>query len=130
MGEFCVADKIFELIEKMYSDFGKRFDMIGKRFDVIEKRFDMIEKKFDVLEIRFDVLENEVKKTNTTIEHEVMPKIEVLFDGQIQNNQQLERIENAVSKHEDIIMRKIKQMTDVANCGFKFNRGIGKEINI
>ena len=101
MGEFCVADKTFELIEKMYSDF-------GKRFDVIEKRFDMIEKKFDVLEIRFDVLENEVKKTNTTIEHEVMPKIEVLFDGQIQNNQQLERIENAVSKHEDIIMRKIK----------------------
>ncbi|WP_200804922.1 hypothetical protein [Anaerosalibacter sp. Marseille-P3206] len=94
-------DKTFELIEKMYSEFSKRFDGLEKKFDILEN--DNKEMKDDIKSVK----EN-LNKTNVTIEHDLMPKIEVLFDGQLQNIQQLERIENAVSKHEDIIMRKIK----------------------
>ena len=87
-------DKTFELIEKMYSEFSKRFDTLEN---------DNKEMKDDIKTVK----EN-LNKTNVIIEHALMPKIEVLFDGQLQNTQQLQRIENAVSKHEDIIMRKIK----------------------
>ena len=87
-------DKTFELIEKMYSEFSKRFDTLEN---------DNKEMKDDIKTVK----EN-LNKTNVTIEHALMPKIEVLFDGQLQNTQQLKRIENAVSKHEEIIMRKIK----------------------
>lgn len=82
-----MGDKTFELIEKMYNEFSKRFDNIED----------------DIKELK-----NESKKTNAIIEHDIMPKITVLFDGQKQNTAQLERIEESVSKHEDFIMRRIK----------------------
>ncbi|HZK57715.1 MAG TPA: hypothetical protein VFD17_05330 [Clostridia bacterium] len=96
-----MKDKTFELIEKMYSEFSKRFDDIDKRFEGIDKRFEGIDK-------RFDRLEEEVRKTNAVIEHDIMPKITVLFDGHKQHTAQLERIEMAVSEHEELIIRKIK----------------------
>ncbi len=62
-----MEEKTFELIEKMYSEFSKKFEDIDKRFKSMDKRFDR--------------LEEEVRKTNTMIEHDIMPKITVLFDG-------------------------------------------------
>ncbi len=49
-----------------------------------------------------------LKKTNAKIDHEVMPKIDALFDGYKQNSDKLDRIEEEVSKHEEIILRRIK----------------------
>lgn len=69
-------EKIFELIEKMYSDLSS--------------------------EIR------DVKNTVTRIEHEHGKKLDALFDGYVQNTEQLKRIEMEVSRHEEIILRKIK----------------------
>ena len=37
-----------------------------------------------------------------------MPKIDSLFDGYKQNSDKLDRIEEEVSKHEEIILRRIK----------------------
>ena len=37
-----------------------------------------------------------------------MPKIDALFDGYKQNADKLDRIEKEVSKHEEIILRRIK----------------------
>ena len=69
-------EKIFKLIEKMYSDLSS--------------------------EIR------DVKNTVTRIEHEHGKKLDALFDGYVQNTEQLKRIEMEVSRHEEIILRKIK----------------------
>lgn len=66
-------EKIFELIEKMYSDLSS--------------------------EIR------DVKNTVTRIEHEHGKKLDALFDGYVQNTEQLKRIEMEVSRHEEIILR-------------------------
>ena len=110
-----MEEKTFELIEKMYSEFSKKFDNIDKKFEGIDKKFEGIDKKFEGIDKkfeginkRFDKLEEEVKKTNVIIEHDIMPKITVLFDGHKQHTAQLERIETAVSRHEEFIIRKIK----------------------
>lgn len=82
-----MEEKTFELIEKMYNEFGKRFDALEN----------------DVKDLK-----DQSKKTNVIIEHEIVPKITSLFDGYKQNWDMLSRIESEVSKHEEIILRRIK----------------------
>ena len=82
-----LEDKTFELMEKMYIEFSKRFEDMDKRFDK---------------------LENEVTKTNMIIEHDIQPKIKILFEGYKLNSEKLDRIEKEVSKHEEIILRRVK----------------------
>ncbi len=53
-------------------------------------------------------VENEVRKTNVTIENDIKPKVTALFDGYTQTNNKLDRIEKEVSRHEEVIIRKIK----------------------
>jgi hypothetical protein len=55
-----------------------------------------------------DYLKTEVSKTNMTIEHDIQPKLSALFDGYKQNAEKLDRIENEVSKHEEIIWKRVK----------------------
>jgi len=57
---------------------------------------------------RLTKVENEVVKTNMTIEHDVKPKINALFDGYKQNVEKLTRIEEEVSKHEEIILKRVR----------------------
>jgi hypothetical protein len=94
MGDNQMEDNAFELLSKMYAE------MTG----------------------RFDKIEIEVLKTNMKIENDIMPKLEVLFDGYEQNTEQLSRldievtkhteqlsrIETEVTKHEEVILRRIK----------------------
>ena len=42
------------------------------------------------------------------IEHDIMSKIDILFDGHEQLKQQLNRIEEVVSRHEEIILKKAR----------------------
>ena len=86
--------ELFELMTKMYSEMQVGFK---------EVRSEVNEVRSEVNEVR-----NEVKKTNTKIDHEVMPKIDALFDGYKQNSNKLDRIEEEVAKHEEIILRRIK----------------------
>lgn len=49
-----------------------------------------------------------VKAIVVRIEHDHGQKLGVLFDGQAQNSEKLARIEAIVSRHEEIILRRIK----------------------
>lgn len=80
-------EKIFGLMEKMYTEFSKRFDNMEN----------------DIKGLKTDVV-----KINSKIEHDLMPKITVLFDGYKQNSEKLDRIEKEVSKHDEIILRRVK----------------------
>jgi len=53
---------------------------------------------------RIDALEGEVKKTNMTIENDITPKLNALFDGYKQNSDQL----NEVIARLDIIEEKVE----------------------
>lgn len=87
-------DKLFEFMEKMYSDFSKRFDGLEN---------EMEETKSEIGEIK-----SEVRKTNNVIESDIKPKINALFDGYQQLNEKTTRIENQVSKHDEIIIKRVK----------------------
>ena len=73
-----------------------------------EQLFEFMTKMYSEMQEGFEEVKNEIKKTNAKIDHEVIPKIDVLFDGHKQNTDKLDRIENEVSKHEEIILRRIK----------------------
>ncbi|HAE92596.1 MAG TPA: hypothetical protein DCG60_08155 [Tissierella sp.] len=94
-------DKVFDLMEKMYIEFSKRFDNMEN---------DIKDLKGDVGSLKTDVgsLKTDVTKLNTKIEHDLMPKITALFDDYKQNSDKLDRIEKEVSKHEEIILRRVK----------------------
>ena len=80
-------DKMFELISRMYGEMQEGYK--------------------DVRE-RLDKLESGIIKTNLTIENEVNPKLSALFDGYQQNADKLDRIEKEVSKHDEIIWKRVK----------------------
>ena len=81
---------MFELMEKMYTEFSERFNSMDKRFDNVE----------------YDL--KEVKQMVINIENDHGKKLSILFDGNIQNSDKLDRIEAEVSKHEDFILRRVK----------------------
>lgn len=90
-------EKIFELMEKMY------VELMGVKDEVKSVKSEMKE-GFKKVNERLDAVE----KTVIKIENDHGKKLDALFDGYKQNTEQLTRIENEVSKHEEVILRKVK----------------------
>jgi predicted nucleic acid-binding Zn-ribbon protein len=124
-----VIDYRFDEMESQFNGLENRFDRLESRFDGLESRFDGLESRFDGLESRFDGLEEEmhkgfknvdtkinqldsevkdVKRRVIKIEDEHGKKLSALFDGYKQHSDILARIENEISKHEEIILRRIQ----------------------
>ena len=78
-----MEDKTFVLLEKVYSELITFKEDTNRKFD-------------------------ELGKTVTKIEQEHGKKLDILFDGYKQNYEQLNRIEKEVSRHEEVILRRIK----------------------
>ncbi len=94
-------DKVLNLLEKMYIEFNGKFEKIDQRFEKIDQRFEKIDQ-------RFDGLEHRIEKLELKVENDISKKIEVLFDGQKQMFAQLNRIEEKVDQHDEIIIKRIK----------------------
>ena len=92
-----MEDKTFELMEKLYGEFASFRKETRDRFDGIDKRFDGVDDRFDGIDKRLAFIEQDHGK-----------KLQALFDGYKQHSDQLGRIEEKVSRHEDIIIRKVK----------------------
>lgn len=92
-----MKDKTFELIEKLYIEFTSFRKETRERFDGVDQRFDGIDKRLDGIDHRLAFIEQDHGK-----------KFQALFDGNKQHSDQLDRIEEKVSEHEDIIVRKVK----------------------
>jgi len=79
-----------------------------------EKLFELMEKMYvELQDIKRDVKINTEKidnidKTVLSIEQNHGRKLEALFDGYKQNSEQLNLIGQEVSKHEEVILRRIK----------------------
>lgn len=80
---------LFELMTKMY---GEIQEMKGEIKDVKEE---------------LSTVKTEVTKTNVTIENDIKPRIEALFDGYKQNTESI----NQVSDKVDEIQRDINSLT-------------------
>lgn len=113
-----MEDKAFELLEKLYVEFNsfrketrERFDGIDQKFDDIDQKFDGIDKRFGGIDKRFDGIDKRldgIDKRLAFIEQDHGKKLQALFDGYKQHSDQLDRIEEKVTRHEEIIMRKVK----------------------
>lgn len=101
-------DKLFELMEKMYADLkGSQEKMYADLKGSQDRMY------AEIQEIKKDVKNNtnkidSVEKTVLRIEQNHGSKLEALFDGYKQNSEQLVRIEKEVSKHEEVILRRVK----------------------
>lgn len=83
-------EQLFELMSKMYGEMQEGFKGVKDEFKGVNERLDKIEDRV------------------TVIEQDHGKKIDLLFDGYKQNAQILDRIEQEVSKHEEVIIRRVK----------------------
>ena len=102
---------LFELMTKMYADITNRMDSMQGDIKGVNKRLDNLENKVDNLENKVDNLETKVQHIDnkvSIIEQEHGKKLTALFDGYTQNAQKLDNIQEEVSKHEEVILKRIK----------------------
>ena len=86
-----------ELLELIAAQVSKlTIDVDGFRNDLTDVKNDMTDVKSDI------------KKIHMTIEHDIQPKLIALYDGQKQLSQKLERVEQEVSKHDEVIWKRVK----------------------
>ena len=92
-------EKVLQILTQMQGDISDL--MQGQA----ELRTDVAELKEDVR--RIDKKVELIDKTVIRIENNHGEKLAVLFDGQKQNSQLLETIKEEVSRHEEVILRKV-----------------------
>jgi len=112
-------EKILSLLEKLNNRIDTLDQTLNNRIDTLDqtlnnridtldktlnKRMDKFEGRMDGLENRMDNLASEVRKTNITIENDIKPKIEALFDGYKQNSDKLDCVINRL----EIIEEKVE----------------------
>ncbi len=94
MGKEITNEQLFEFMTKIYSDLDGKIVNINKE-----------------MQEGFKEIREEIKGTKDKviiIEQEHGKKLDALFDGYKQNSEKLDRIEKEVSRHEEIILRRIK----------------------
>jgi hypothetical protein len=81
-------DKLFNFIEKMYSDLNSKMDSMKTEMQT----------GFKGLRDGQEELRVEVKKTNMVIENEIKPKIDALFDGYKLTYEKTTNVETDIKK--------------------------------
>lgn len=93
-------EKIFDLMTKMYADLKGSIDNLASGQNDLKKEISSV--KTDV-----STLKTDVKKMDIKLE-ELDKKVDLSLEGHKTNTDQLNRIEEEVSKHEEIILRRVK----------------------
>jgi D-lyxose ketol-isomerase len=105
-------NEMFDLLNKMYSEVqGMKSDITGMKLSMTEMR--------DDINGRLDKLVYKVDKTNITVENDLKPKIEVLFDGHIQNAESINELTNKIDDLQSNVnylnMRTLKNENIISN---------------
>ena len=85
-----------ELLQAMRQMMEEVVSPIYERLDKMDERFDKMDERLDGIESRLEKVESLATKTQITLENDIKPKINLLFEGQItlQNRfSQLDRME-------------------------------------
>ena len=85
-----------ELLQAMRQMMEEVVSPIYERLDKMDERLDKMDERFDGIESRLEKVETLATKTQVTLENDIKPKINLLFEGQItlQNRfSQLDRME-------------------------------------
>ncbi|NMA03578.1 MAG: hypothetical protein GX925_02610 [Clostridiales bacterium] len=76
MSEDITNEQLFEFMTRIYSNLDKKIGSLDERIGDINKE----------MQEGFKEMKNEIKKVNIKIDHEIVPKIDALFDGYKQNS--------------------------------------------
>ena len=89
---------------------GVQYEMQNMQNDIKGVQYEMQEGFREAYNERQEIITElkDVKKTVIKIEDEHGKKLSTLFDGYKQNSDVLERVEKEVSKHEEIILRRVQ----------------------
>ena len=79
-------------------------EWIRELLEIVAAQVGQLTQKVD----RVDGEIQEIKKTVIHIVNDHGDKLKALFDGYVQNSEKLDRIEKEVSRHEEVILRKVK----------------------
>ena len=112
MGKDVSNEQLFELMTKMYNELTGRMDsMHSELTGRMDSMHSELTGRIDSMQGEMQGMQDEIKEIKNrviVIEQEHGKKLDALFDGYKQNSDKLDRIEEEVSKHEEIILRRIK----------------------
>lgn len=105
-------NEMFDLLNKMYSEVqGIKSDITGMKLNMNEMRTDINEK--------LDKMVYKVDKMNITVENDLKPKIEVLFDGHKQNAESINELTNKIDELQtdvnDLNIRILSNENNISN---------------
>lgn len=106
-----MADKIYDLLTKMYTEVLGKIDGIEGKIEGIEGKIEGIEGKIKGIEGKIEGIQGEIselKRVVLRIETDHGNKLDALFDGYKQHSDRLDRIEAQVSKQEEFIIKRVK----------------------
>ncbi len=105
-----MIDNTFELLTKMYGEMTSKFGMVdhmfktmNQRFDGVDQRLDRMDQRFEGIDQRLDGMEKKLdgkadKLDIVRLENKMDTNLKALYDGYIQNSEQISRIETKVDE--------------------------------
>lgn len=105
------GEKILSLLEKMYIDLNKRLLNLETGFTEFKADLGNVKDNLGNVKDNLGNVKTEmdsIKAIVIKIEHDHGQKLGALFDGQKLIFDKLDRVEAQVSKHEEIIFRRVK----------------------
>ena len=100
-----MTEKLYNLVEKMYIELSGRMEKMHSEFS---GNFQKIDQRFEGIDRQLATLGKRMENIELKIENDISIKIEALFDGQKQMVEHLNRIEEKVDQHDEIIIKRIK----------------------
>lgn len=136
MAQNITNEQLFEFMTKMYSDLGGKIQSMDGKIQGMDGKIQGMDGKIQGMDGKIQSMDGkiqsmdgkiqgmgermeegfkevkseikELKKRVMIIEQEHGEKLDLLFDGYKQNSDKLDRIENEVTKHEEIILKRVR----------------------
>jgi chromosome segregation ATPase len=127
--QFQVMSKQFQTMDKQFETIDKRFETITNKLQALEegqarmesrisnldegqarleKSHEMLATEVMALKSKTNEIDTKLIKLAIRVENEIVPRINALFEGNKLHTEQLTRIEEQVSKHDQYIWQRIK----------------------
>lgn len=86
----------------------KMYNEMQEGFKKVDEEFKKVDEKFKKVDEEFKKVHNDIAKIQVTIENEIKPDIKASLEGYSHIYNKLENIEKEVSKHDEIILRRVR----------------------
>ena len=100
--------ELLELISAQVGALTENFGALKQEVGSIKRDIKTLKEDIGSTKAGQETLCIQQEKLELIFENTIKPKLEALFEGYIQHTLQLNRIEHEVTRHEEIILRKVR----------------------